>query len=375
MGERQNRWTPPAPAAPHKDDLSAVLPTGTGWTPVVHSTLGDSEATEVPAIGGRVTFSTALAALVSVSISVPRRDGGVDWLPGRDPEHPLARYGQSLSCAVRVASGRVDEVVQVATVFIESWRLSEDGGTVEVDAFGPLKRVEDAGFTVPQAVRSGGTFASELTRLFGGIAPVVIDAALVDRPAPSRMAWGDERLTAITELADAWPARIRTDAYGVVWVLPPLGAVPQPQVRLADGEGDTVSGAPVEDGREGIPNRVVARGEAISEDRPAVQGVAQIESGPMSVHGPYGVVTHYYSSPLLTNRPDCERAAMNRLNRLTARSRTRPVTLAPDPRFTLDLAAELQYDDAKPDWGWVNGWEMPLALGGGAMRVDVEVPH
>ena len=367
------RWAPPAPPTPHTDPLSGVLAGGCEWVPVVHSTYGDGEPVEVRVVGGKVTYSAAMGAHFAVSVSVPRFAGGFDWCPKADPTHPLARYGQELSVAVRITSGTVEEVAQVATVGIHSWDLSEDGGTVEVTAYGPLKRAEEAGFTVPQSVRPGGTFASELTRLAAGTVPLVIDTALVDRAAPASLAWGDDRIKAFADLADAWPCRIRTDAYGTVWALPPLGEVPTPEARLSDGVGGTVVAAPVRDSREGIPNRVVARGESTSEDRPSVYGFAQIEDGPMSVHGPYGIVTHYYASPLLTTNAQCFTAAATRLANLTSQARTRTVVCAPDPRVRPDMALEVVYD-GEATWGWVVGYELPLVVGQGSMRIDVEVP-
>ena len=367
-----HRWAPPAPV-PHGDDLSTVLAGGASWLPVVHSTLDGGDIVRVPVVGGSVTYSVDMEAQVRLNVTVPRFADGFDWHPGNDATHPLARYGQTLSAAVHVTGGGVDEIIQVATAAIQSWALSDDGGSVSVECLGPLKAVKDAGFAVPQAVRPGGSYGTELTRLMAGMAPLVIDDTLPVRGLPVGQAWGDDRLEAVKELVDAWPARLRTDAYGVVWALPRLGPTPTPVARLADGEGGTVVSAPTADAREGVPNRVVARGEAESEDRPAVQGVADIRTGPMSVEGPYGVVTHYFSSPLLTTWANTSGAAVARLRDLTRRSRTLAVTCAPDPRFTLDLPVEVVHD-GRTDWGWVVGWELPLVVGSGPMRVDVEVP-
>ena len=367
----QHRWAPPRVEAPHVDDLSTVLAGGASWVPVVHSTLDGSDMVQVPVVGGSVAHSVDMEAQVRLAVTVPRFADGFDWHPGNDATHPLARYGQTLSAAVHVTGGGVDVLTQVATAAVQSWDLSADGGSVSVECLGPLKAVKDAGFAVPQSVRPGGTFGTELTRLMAGVAPLVIDDGLVDRALPDRQPLGDDRLEAVKELLTAWPARVRTDAYGVVWVLPPLGDAPSPSVRLADGEGGTVVSAPTRDSREGTPNRVVARGEAESEDRPAVQGVADVRSGPMSVDGPYGTVVEYYSSRLLTVNAQAVAAAKQILR--SRRSRRLPVTCAPDPRFTLDMPVEVVHD-GRPAWGWVAGWELPLVVGSGAMRVDVEVP-
>ena len=369
----QHRWAPPTVEASHTDATSTVLAGGADTEPVVSSTLGAGEATTVPVTAGSVTYSVASRSQVAVRLTVPRLADGRDWCPGTDAAHPLARYGQTLSVAMRVSGGPVDEVHQLATARIEDWVLSRDGGSVEVTALGPLKGLETAGWAVPKAAAPGGTYASEAVRLAGGLAPVVIDDALVDRAVPALTPWGDERLTALEDLATAWPARIRTDPYGAVWFLPPLGEVPVPQVRLADGQGGTVVSAPLSDTRDSVPNRVIARGEDQGEDRPAVYGWAEIGSGPMRVAGPYGYVVAYYSSPLLTTRGECTQAAVTRLRSLSRRSRTVPVECAPDPRIRLDMPAEVLFDGDR-HWGWVVGYELPLVVGSGPMRVDVEVP-
>jgi len=52
--------------------------------------------------------------------------------------------------------------------------------------------------------------------------------------------------------------------------------------------------------------------------------------------------------------------------------RTVPVRLVPDPRIDLDDPVELWRDGAR-DWGYVVGYDLPLTVADGEMRLDVGV--
>ncbi len=111
--------------------------------------------------------------------------------------------------------------------------LADDESTVKVTAKGLLQIPADDDFAAPEQPRPAGTFASEFRRLMSAGIGVSIDPALVDRACPGGFVWEQDRLTALYDLADAWPARILTGADGIVNVRPPLGVVPIPVVTRA----------------------------------------------------------------------------------------------------------------------------------------------
>jgi len=184
------------------------------------------------------------------------------------------------------------------------------------------------------------------------------------------MAWSDSRLAALQEIADAWPALLRTDEWGQVAFRAPLPALPSPVLTLTDGERGTVVGVGRSDTRDGAFNQVVARSSASGVED--VQAVASQVTGPMAVAGDYGPVTRIWSSPLITTRTQAQRSAQTMLASSLLPATSVPVTCAPDPRIDLDDAVEV-WRDGERFWGWVTGYDLPLTVSDGEMRIDLGV--
>lgn len=328
-------------------------------------------AGEVPVLSGRVTATVTQEVPEKVTLRVPRWDGR-DWLPGDDPLHPLARFGQELLVSVVVQSSvtGVEYETRVAPVLISDWRYDDASGEVVVTGAGVLQRVADDRLVTPLAPRPGGSLSTEARRLLPLGMSAGFDPALLDRPCPASMEWAEDRLGALYEIADAWPARLRTDQWGQVRFLPPLPAVPEPALSLRDDERGTVIGVDRSDTRAQGYNRVVARSSASGLEQ--VQAVADQMTGPMAVAGPYGPVTRIWSSPLIETRGQALAAARTMQRSSLLPTRTIPVTCVPDPRIDLDDAVEVIRDGVRT-WGWVVGYDLPLTVNDGAMRLDVGV--
>ncbi|WP_182112883.1 hypothetical protein [Actinotalea sp. JY-7876] len=345
----------------------------TGWAgywPVIQSWRGGHLlAEQVPVTSGRATASVTQEVPERLTLRVPRWDGR-DWLPGKDHEHPLARYGQELAVSVMLWSAVTGAEYQtrIGRYLITEWDY-DDGGELVVAAEGLLRRVADDRLPAPSAPRAGATLISEARRLMPPGMAAGFDQRLEDRNCPTSMEWAEDRLGALYEIADAWPARLRTDAWGQAQFRPALPDVATPVATLKDGERGTVVGVARTDGR-GAPNRVVARSSASGVE---VQAIAEQTTGPMATSGPYGTVTEFFSSPLLRNRSAAQAAANTRLRSRLLPTRTVPVTCVPDPRLDLDDAVEVIRDGVR-DWGFVVGYDLPLTVADGAMRLDVGVP-
>lgn len=354
------------------DGLADLLPGALTWAPVVESYYGGVWLASVPVASGSVTWSTGRDVPGSLDLTVPRLTSGFDWRPGLDPRHPLGRFGQTLRVSVRVTS-EVSRRVWVLPlgVFLVT-ATQPDEGDVRVTGASMMQRVVDDRLMTPTPTRAGATLYSELRRILPASLPLSKDAALADRTCPA-MSWGESRIDAVTEIADAWPARLRETPQGAVRVLAPLPDVPTPLATLTDGEGGTVVSAYESDSRDGVFNRVVARGQE-TDDRgmPTVQAVAEVTSGPLSTRGPYGAVTMFHSSPLYTSKAAALSGARKRLADVTRRARTVPVTLAPDPRWELDDAVAIEAD-GQSWWGYVSGLTIPLTVEDGDQRMDIEV--
>lgn len=351
------------------------------WTPQMASWKnGTLLADDIPIVGGRITWSRSQRVPEILTVEVPRFDGGTDYHPGHDPDHPLARFGQQLAVKVTVRSqlASMDYETRLGMFAIQD---SKDAGdTIRVTAKGVLQPVDDARLIVPLAPRVGGTLKSEFRRLLPPGVIAGFDAELVDRPCPRSFEWAEDRLGALYDIANAWPARILADGIGQLLVLPPLADVATPITTLRDGEGGTLVGKTMSDTREGAYNVVVARSSAIDDPQQApIQAVSSTTSGPMAVDV-YGEVPTFYSSPLIGSVAQAQKAADKLRASALRPSRTIPVEIVPDPRLELDdpVAVLSDYLPSTQLWqfqerGYIVGIDMPLTADGNPMRVDVGV--
>jgi hypothetical protein len=305
-------------------------------------------AAEVPIVGGSLSGDASAKVPERVDIVVPEKgwDGTRtrSWVPGADAYHPLAKYGQQLDVVITVTSSvtGASGSVSLGRFQVQSWDHDDVARQVRVEAVGVLQRAADARFLAPEAPRPGGTFASELARLAPAGVPVEFDGALVDRPVPQSFAWDEDRLGALYDLADAWPARLRVDSAGTLRVLPPLPDLADPVLTVADGVRGTLVSAPTSDARDSIPNIVVFRGSDTDDPAraPLTGVVARVPGGPMSPEE-YGEVVEFFSSPLVRTVAQAQAAVNTRLANAQRPARQRVVSCVPDPRVELDDAMEV----------------------------------
>lgn len=226
---------------------------------------------------------------------------------------------------------------------IRSW--SAHDGVIDIQAVGLLGLVDDYRLLAPTSPPSGATLASEIVRLVEGMVPVNI-AATGNRSASSTLAWTEDRLGALYDLAKAWPADIRVDGNGILQVSDLGGWSPEytliedsarvvtPPAGTTGGTSVTTSGT--EGSRDGVYNVVVARGEDSTDpNRQPVQAVAQDTSVSSPTYvGSFGRVVQFYSSPLLTTASQCLSAANAILASSKRAASPIDVQMIPDPRVT-----------------------------------------
>ena len=362
---------------------SDALSSAFSWEARVDSWLGQTWLGRVPVKAGSVTWTTSQQVQGTLSLTVPRigavsqDEGARDWTP-LAPDSPLAAMGQVLHVQVTVASlvstDRWD--IPLGRFLITQWEV---GATdIRITGKSLFQRLEDDRLTSPTVPYSGGTLASELRRLVGGHMGVIVSDALTNRPCPS-MSWGESRIDAIYEIADAWPARLREGPDGVLYVLPPVPAITErPEKSLTDGDAGTVIGVTRQGSRAGIFNRIVARGQEQDDaGQPRFQAIIDQTTGPLRTSGPYGIVTKFFSSPLITSKQAALNSATTMLATSVRQKTTVPVTHTPNPTLTLDTPVELitaNIDGAATitQWGIVTSTEIPLVYSG-TSRSDVEV--
>jgi hypothetical protein len=360
-----------------------ALSSAFSWEARVDSWLGQTWLGRVPVKAGSVTWTTSQQVQGTLSLTVPRigavsqDEGARDWTP-LAPDSPLATMGQVLHVQVTVASlvstDRWD--IPLGRFLITQWEV---GATdIRITGKSLFQHLEDDRLTSPTVPYSGGTLASELRRLVGGHMGVIVSDALTNRPCPS-MSWGESRIDAIYEIADAWPARLREGPDGVLYVLPPVPAITEhPETTLTDGDAGTVIGVTRQGSRAGIFNRIVARGQEQDDaGQPRFQAIIDQTTGPLRTSGPYGIVTKFFSSPLITSKQAALNSATTMLATSVRQKTTVPVTHTPNPTLTLDTPVELitaNIDGAATitQWGIVTSTEIPLVYSG-TSRSDVEV--
>ena len=353
------------------------------WEARVDSWLGGDWLGRVPVKAGSVTWTTSQQVQGTLSLTVPRIGAATqdedsrDWTP-LAPDSPLATMGQILHVQVTVSSlvstDRWD--VPLGRFLITQWEV---GATdIRVTGKSLLQRLEDDRLTSPTVPYSRGTLASELRRLVGGHMGVIISDALVDRACPS-MSWGESRIDAVYEIADAWPARLREGPDGVLYALPPQPTITEPPgTILTDGENGTVIGVTRQGSRNGVYNRIVARGQEQDDaGQPRFQATVDQIDGPLRTSGPYGISVKFFSSPLITSTAAAFHSASTMLATSVRQKTTIPVSHVPNPSLTLDTPVELttaNIDGAATitQWGIIASTEIPLIYSG-TSRSDVEV--
>lgn len=348
------------------------------WSCSVSSWLGGTIlADNIPVSGGTVSADATSDVLTKLSMTVPRfaapnpGEDEFDWRPAEtDYAHPLARYGQQLDVTIIVTSVATGSSWQVpiGRYRITDWS-DDDAGTVTVNAEGLLGLCRDDLFTSPTSPAAGATLTTEALRIAPGGMSVSYDASLVDRACPTSMAWSDSKLAALQEIAQAWPALLRSDDYGGIVFAAPLPAVPTPVLYLTDGVGGTVVAAPRSDTRSGAYNRVIASSSNSSSTD--ISATADMTNGPMSVNGSYGIVALKWSSPLVTSQATAAASAQTMLQNSLRPALSIPVAMAPDPRIELDDPVAVTRAD-ETVWGYVISYQIPLTTGD-AMQLTVGI--
>ncbi|MFD7609725.1 DUF5047 domain-containing protein [Streptomyces sp. NPDC059828] len=289
---------------------------------------GELLSDDVPVSDGSEERDRSLAVPERITLSVPRRDRGTDWSP-IDPDHPLAAYGQQVRVSYGVDVGGSYEWINRGWFVVTETATDDD--TVSVQAEGLLTLIDEAKFAAP--FQPSGTLQSTVQALVEPALTVEVDAALVDRSVPVGMQWDDDRLGALHEVLDAWPAVPRVTEDGVLRI-EPLTDTGTAVLSLTDGTGGTVIKWQASSSRAGAATVVVARGEGSSGTQ--IQGVAYDTdfSSPLRSGGPFSPlpVPYFFTSPLLATVAQCRAAAANTLERLRrGAGRRLTVTLLPHP--------------------------------------------
>jgi hypothetical protein len=284
-------------------------------------------AASVPVTTGGEETDRALNVPERVTFTVPRWVDNVDWAP-QTAASPLAAKGQRLhvKLGIGLANGVTEWITRGRFIIYNS---VPDEVSVQVTAVGMLHWIDQARLISPY--QPTGTIASTLRGLVEPALTILVDGTLVDRTVPAAINFDEDRLGAVHEVLDAWPARGYVDPEGYLQVVPVTQST-TPVLALSDAYGGTVITAAGASSREGGANAIVARGTA--SDGSQVQGVAYMVVGPDAYGGAYNplAVPFFFQSPLLTTVGQCQAAADTiRRRRQLQTGREFEVSMVPHP--------------------------------------------
>ncbi|WP_426568083.1 DUF5047 domain-containing protein [Streptomyces canus] len=329
---------------------------------------GELLTDDVPVDGGSESRDASVNVPESVSLTVPRRDRGTDWDP-IDPDHPLAAYGQQLHISYGVDVGNGFEWIDRGWFLVTE--SSADGDTVTVQAGGLLTLIDEAKFAAPY--QPSGTFISTVRSLVEPALTVAFDSSLVDRSIPVGMQWDSDRLGALNEVLDTWPATARVTEDGLLLVEPVTDGG-TPVIDITDGTGGTVVRWQGSTTRDAAANCVIAQGEDSSGNQ--IQGVAYDTqpASPFRFGGPFNPlpVPFTFSSPLLTTVAQCRAAAATRLRNLRrANSRKLVATVVPHPGLLTGDVAAVTGAGLRAEPCAIEGLNLPYSPGSMSLKLRV----
>jgi hypothetical protein len=244
-----------------------------------------------------------------------------------------------------------------------------------VRANGLLQLVEEADFVAP--FQPDGTLVSTVRALVEPALTVQF-TGLTDRSVPAGMQWDKDRLGALHEVLDAWPAAAEVTPEGELLVQPPPSEPGISVWDLSDENDGTVTRWRGGSSRAGLFNVVVARGEDVNGE--PVQGVVLDAAGssPTRAQGPYNPlpVPHEFFSPLLTTVDQCRAAAATILER-KQRTQARRLDVSTVPQYALQVGDTATVTGEEIGLAGalavIESLALPLTPGGGAMGLSLRV--
>ncbi len=318
----------------------------------------------LPVEGGKEDVDLSSNVPERVTFTVPIMDRGVDYTPS-DLLSPLAANGQMIRVSLGIEIG-FEEIEWMQRGWYVITESEVRGDAVEVEAAGLLWKIDEARLVSP--LQPSGTFKSTIQRLVEPALTVEFDPTLADRAVPASVNYDEDRLGSLQAVLDAWPARANVTADGYLLVSPtddPVSSV----LALSSGTGGTVFGKVGKSTRDGVYNAVVAEGQ--TSDGQVVRGVAYDLNGPKRSGGPFNElpVPFYFSSPLITNASQAQKAANSRLLTLKrSLSFTYDLEMVPHP--ALQAGDRVTLDGAD---GIIEKLSTPWTAGGGSQTATIRM--
>lgn len=342
----------------------------------VYAWYGDTLTALVPITAGQVVFDVTAKGRRRCQLTVPLYSDGTRWDPGSDPAHPLATFGQRLNIysGVRHLDGSL-ELLNMGWYLITATATDEQEGTVTVTGSDMFQKMEEARIISNPWGGFGTTYtyADVVERMtYVGLKNPFLDdpailpftiTGLTNRSLAGSVEADEqgERTATLDTLCAAWPAQMAVNDTGALQFSRPVTApAAQAVARIVGGTPTaTLVSRGRQTSRQRIYNAVYAIGTDPATGEQRAYGAAEKTAGPLSIRGPNGWVSRWYSSPLLLNNAQAQAAANTLLAKGTLYTRTEEVTAVPDPSLELNDTVDVTTEAAGTFRGLISSITLP----------------
>lgn len=312
---------------------------------------GSLIAAGLPIADGSVTLDRGSKVRRTLSLTV----SDVSYLPWSATD-PLAVYGQQIVVRRGIKLNGAVEYAALGTFRINEPVGDTLMGPVTLTGSSSEVIIQDDKFVTPTTTAGLGTGCYDVIAAL--IRQTLPSAAIINatsgarNPACSVATWDAQadRWDAVSQIATAMQAEIYVDAIDRFVVADVPNVLSSAVVwDVAEGEGGTLMSASRQMSRSAVYNAVVASGENTSSNIAPVSAIAKDvdPASPTRWGGPFGKVTKFYSSALLTTTDACTSAASSMLFDATAPNIQLTVTASPNPALEPGDCLRLSYSKRK----------------------------
>ncbi|MGW3992227.1 DUF5047 domain-containing protein [Amycolatopsis sp. NPDC004772] len=284
-----------------------VAPGQTGVSPV---------GTEIPIIGGDVTFDTTADVASTLDLTT-----NFDW-PGA-PTDLGTPYGQEIYIERGVEyGGGTREYVGLGYFRIDTVEQDDaPRGNIKITGSDRMANVRDGRALQPVQYGAGASVGAVLDNAIGAVVPGLV--SVYDWSAYSQTLGSDhimdtDRLKFVKDIVAAYGKVAYFDYEGRLQVKSRPDPKASPVWTINHGRDGVLVTAKRQISRDGVYNAVVASGEPVGS-APAVLGIAYDvdPTSPTYFNGPFGRVPMFYTSSFLTTNDQCYAAAVAKLQAAT----------------------------------------------------------
>lgn len=233
----------------------------------------------------------------------------------------LSAFRARIEPVMTIRAGDFEESVSLGTYRVvaipssQDFMASHDGREVVTGCHVELKfesldsDIDRWGFQFPEQSEAGASAFEEIRRFTS----MPVEMNVPDVALPTAKVWEAKqggRLEAVAELGKVLGGTAVVNSRGAWEIVPDELGEPVATLRL--GDLGTVLDVADEIVTDTVYNEVVGSFEDVNGN--PFWSVARVDMGPLSVDGPYGVNTRYYSSDLVETQGQGDRAVRNILN-------------------------------------------------------------